>query len=423
VNFANVVLVAAVHWRRPDMEEQVADSTQEIKRLQRCINDLIGVLALPATWIGSEPSQIVGNLLDGLLNMLNLDLVYVRLGRSIGEPEFLRANSTWDVMPQLQEVGEMVRSWLGDSTQNWPALTRKTFRNREISMLPLQLGLQGEIGALVAGSERADFPQQTERLVLSVAASQAAIGLKEAHLLHDQRQLARELDQRVAERTSELTTTNEELREARMALQKACDEVQREAWLSRVVDRFPTLTWTMRPDGSAEFLSKKWHEFTGMSVDEARGWGWQPAFHPDDLPALMNKWMDMLAKGEPGEKEARLRRADGVYRWFLIRAEPFRDEAGTIVRWYGNSTDIEERKRAEEALAASEQNLRLIINTMPTLAWSALADGNVDFVNRRWLDSGAGSRMGLGSGFSSRRPRPLEQLLAVDDCGWATGRD
>jgi PAS domain S-box-containing protein len=370
------------------MGEQAQDLAQEIKRLQRCINDLISVLALPATWIGSEPSRIVGNLLDGLLNMLNLDFIYARLGLNGEALEFLRASSTWEeVMPQPREVGELVRSWLGDSPENWPDLTRKAFKGRDLSVLPLQLGLQGEIGALVAGSERIDFPEQTERLVLSVAASQAAISLKEAHLLHHQRQLAQELDQRVVQRTSDLNAANEELREARAALQNALDEIQRsQAYLGRVLDTIPTLTWTMLPDGSNEFLSKKWEEYTGLPVNESHGWAWQPAFHPDDLSALVGKWMDMLAKGEPGEQEARLRRFDGVYRWFLIRAEPFRDETGAIVRWYGNSTDIEDRKRAEEALAASERNLRLIINTMPALAWSAQADGNVDFVNQRWLD-------------------------------------
>jgi PAS domain S-box-containing protein len=364
------------------------DPAQEVKRLQRCINDLISVLALPATWIGSEPSQIVNNLLDGLLSMLNLDFIYVRLSHSSAESvEFLRASSTWEGMLQLQGVGETVRSWLGDSTQSWPELTRKTLKHRDISILPLQLGLQGEFGVLVAGSERIDFPQQSERLVLNVAASQAAISLKEAHLLHNQRQLAKELDERVVQRTSELTATNEELREARAALQKALDEIKRsEAWLGKVLDTIPILTWTMLPDGSNEFLSKKWEEYTGLPLNESHGWAWQPAFHPDDLSALVGKWRDMLAKGEPGEQEARLRRFDGVYRWFLIRASPLRDETGAIVRWYGTSTDIEDRKRAGEALVASEQNLRLTINTMPVLAWSAQADGSVDFLNQRWLD-------------------------------------
>jgi hypothetical protein len=101
------------------MQEKVEDAAQEVRRLQRCINDLISVLALPATWIGSEPSQIVDNLLDGLLNMLNLDFIYLRLGSSADETlEFLRAGSSWEAMPQPYEVGKVVRSWLGDSTQN-----------------------------------------------------------------------------------------------------------------------------------------------------------------------------------------------------------------------------------------------------------------------------------------------------------------
>src|SRR6185369_12116839 len=86
---------------------------------------------------------------------------------------------------------------------------------------------------------------------------------------------------------------------------------------------------------------------TGLSPEQSSGWGWQVALHPDDLPNLMEKWTKMLASGESDEVEARLRRRDGVYRWFLIRAEAFRDESGKIVRWYGTSTDIDDRKRAE----------------------------------------------------------------------------
>jgi PAS domain S-box-containing protein len=159
-----------------------------------------------------------------------------------------------------------------------------------------------------------------------------------------------------------------------------------EGKLQRVIDTIPTLAWCNLPDGPNEFLSKSWHAYTGLSPEEAHGWGWTVAFHPEDLPPLMEKWKKMLVSGESDEIEARLRRHDGVYRWFLIRAQAFRDDSGKIVRWYGTSTDIEDRKQAEEALAASEQNLRLIINTMPTLAWSAKNDGNVDFVNQRWLD-------------------------------------
>src|SRR5262249_49849843 len=119
------------------------------------------------------------------------------------------------------------------------------------------------------------------------------------------------------------------------ALRSALDEIQQsESKLRQVIDTIPALAWCNLPDGPNEFLNKGWHEYTGLSEEESHGWGWQTAFHPDDQPALMEKWTKMLTSGEPDEIEARLRRHDGVYRWFLIRAQPFRDEAGNIVRWY-----------------------------------------------------------------------------------------
>lgn len=371
------------------MEVQAEDPAQEVKRLQRCINDLVSLLALPAIWSGGDPSQVLHTLLDALVRMLSLDLVCVRLTDPVGGAllEIVRIAQSRGPMPTPHEVFESLSHSLEDNSRKWPPLLRSLMGEGDVSIVPLPLGVEGEFGVILAAAQRADFPQQTEALLLSVAANQAAIGIKEAHLLHHQRQLAKELDQRVVQRTSELTTTNEELHEARAALQKALDEVQRsEAKLRQVIDAIPTLAWCNLPDGPNEFLNKGWHEYTGLSPEESHGWGWQAAFHPDDLPPLMEKWGRMLVSGVPDEIEARLRRYDGVYRWFLIRAEPFRDETGTIVRWYGNSTDIEDRKRAEEALAVSERNLRLIINTMPALAWSARPDGSAEFLGQRWLN-------------------------------------
>jgi PAS domain S-box-containing protein len=170
--------------------------------------------------------------------------------------------------------------------------------------------------------------------------------------------------------------------------QKRAQEVLRasEGKLRRVIDTIPTLAWCNLADGPNEFLNQRWHAYTGLSPEESHGWGWQVAFHPEDLPPLMKTWQQLLISGESGEIEARLRRHDGAYRWFLIRVAPLRDEEGKIVRWYGTSTDIEDRKRAEDAVLANERNLGLIISTMPVLAWSARADGNVDFFNQRWLD-------------------------------------
>ena len=138
-----------------------------------------------------------------------------------------------------------------------------------------------------------------------------------------------------------------------------------EANLRRVIDTIPSLSWCNLPDGPNEFLSKGWHDYTGMSPEEAHGWGWSASFHPDDLPPLMTRWQELLVSGEPGEIEARIRRHDGEYRWFLIRVAPFRDETGAILRWYGTSTDIHDRKLADDALRASETSLRNVLDNIP----------------------------------------------------------
>jgi PAS domain S-box-containing protein len=131
-----------------------------------------------------------------------------------------------------------------------------------------------------------------------------------------------------------------------------------EGELRRVIDAIPTIAWCHLPDGTNEFFSKRWHEYTGLSEAESRGWGWAATYHPEDLPPLMERWRKLLASGEPGEIEARMRGKDGAYRWFLVRAEPLRDEAGNIKRWYGTKTDIDDRKRAEDAARRSEFYLR-----------------------------------------------------------------
>jgi PAS domain S-box-containing protein len=137
---------------------------------------------------------------------------------------------------------------------------------------------------------------------------------------------------------------------------KRVDEALRtnERDLNHIINTIPVLAWCNLPDGSNEFLNKPWHDYTGLPPEQAHGWGWQVAIHPDDLPKLLHKWFELLSAGEPGEIEARLRRFDGVYRWFLFRVNPLRDGSGSIVKWYGTNTDIDDRKRAEEALKRSE---------------------------------------------------------------------
>jgi PAS domain S-box-containing protein len=133
---------------------------------------------------------------------------------------------------------------------------------------------------------------------------------------------------------------------------------QAESEMRLAINTIPALAWRTEPDGSGEFLNQPWLDYTGLSLDQALGWGWTSAIHPDDVAALLDDWRAIRASGTRGEVEARLRRFDGEFRWFLFRAEPLRDEAGGIVKWYGTSIDIEERKRVEVALRKSEQRFR-----------------------------------------------------------------
>jgi PAS domain S-box-containing protein len=135
--------------------------------------------------------------------------------------------------------------------------------------------------------------------------------------------------------------------------------------LSRVVDMLPALVWTALPDGNVDFLNQRWCEYSGLSVDEAYGRGWQTAIHPEDLPELLQCWRSILASSEPGETEARLRRFDGEYRWFLFRTSPLADVSGQVAKWCGMNTDIEDRRRAEEILRAKERSFRSIVDGFP----------------------------------------------------------
>src|SRR2546421_5285104 len=193
--------------------EYTADEI-EIRRLQGCINDLISVLALPAMWGGKEAAQIVCTLLDVLVGMLRLDFAYVRLKDPAGgEPiEMVRLAQSRNPLARPQEIGQVLNQWLADDPRKRPPLVRNPVGDGDVAIVPLRLGLQDEIGVIIAGSQRADFPAPTERLLLSVAANQAAIGLQEARLLSEQKRVARELDLRVTQRTRELAAANEELK-------------------------------------------------------------------------------------------------------------------------------------------------------------------------------------------------------------------
>jgi len=171
------------------------------------------------------------------------------------------------------------------------------------------------------------------------------------------------------------------------ALERALDDLKNsEKKLRQVIDTIPTLAWSILPDGSNEFLNKRWHEYTGLSAAQSHGSGWQVAIHPEDRVLLLQKWQGLLASGEPGEMEARLRRYDGVFRWFLMRVEPLRDDTGKIVRWYGTCTDIETLKQTEAQLREDERELRRITDLIPQAIVVQDPSGTPIYANQATLD-------------------------------------
>ena len=154
--------------------------------------------------------------------------------------------------------------------------------------------------------------------------------------------------------------------------------------LRLMVDSIPALVTTMTPAGDTETVNEQLVAYTGQSREALKNW--PEKVHPEDRARIADRWRRSLETGNPYDAEERVRRADGLYRWFHTRGLPIRDREGHIVRWCLLLTDIEDRRQAEQALRASEHQLRLITETIPALVWRTTPDGEIDYVNRRVLD-------------------------------------
>ena len=196
-----------------------------------------------------------------------------------------------------------------------------------------------------------------------------------------------ELDARVDERTRQLREMNALLRSA-------------EASFSTVVDLVPDLLWRADGSGSASWFNQRWFAFTGQSAHEPLGMGWLKVVHPLDRTASRASWDIAIASGNAYQRQHRIRSADGSYRWFLVRAEPLRDERGRIVNWFATGTDIDDQRTAMEALQHSERRFRILIEGMPQLVWRAADGGKWTWSSPQWRDyTGQSEQDSLGSGW------------------------
>src|ERR1700739_3862524 len=328
----------------------------ELLRLRVTVGDLLALSIMPEAWVGREPPAIAADLADLLIGSLKLDFAFVRLGDPIGcqAVEVLRGDG-WKGFPEwLQQrfvrLGQVSRTEI---------VTNVGGVEKSCCGVVIPIGVNSERGLIAAACDRSGFPDQIDQQLLSVAANNAAIAFQNARLikelrtaqkaLREQEQELRkardELEIKVAERTSELRASERELRD--------------------VIDTIPALVWSALPDGSNTYVNKRFVEYTGSSPEQTAGSGWQALIHPDDLERHAGKWMEAVASGKPHESEVRSRRADGQYRWQLDRGAPLRDEHGNIVKSYGVTTDIEDRKQAEDKIREQEIELRQILDLTP----------------------------------------------------------
>ena len=156
--------------------------------------------------------------------------------------------------------------------------------------------------------------------------------------------------------------------------------------LRTLVEAIPAYVGTNLPDGSVDFISQSWLDYTGFSGEQGMGWGWGSAIHPEDFDRVLANWRAAVAAGTPIEHELRCRRSDGTYHWFLYRALPLRDDGGNVVKWYGTLTNVDALKETESALQMREHELLGIIETIPSMLWSASPTGEVTHISQRVLE-------------------------------------
>ena len=377
------------------------NTADEIGRLQRCINDLIGVLALPAIWSGSRPSQILGTLLDVLLATLRLDFAYARLSDSsdVQLIEVVRLADRPHPSVQAQEVGKALSHWLTGNQTASRLLVPIPVGEGQVSIASFSLGPQDDVSVLVAGSRRADFPTDIERLLLRVAANQAVIGFQEARRSGEQKRVAEALEQRVAERTRQLSAVNEELRrsEAYLAEAQRLSLTGSFGWNVSSGDLF----WS-----EETFRIFGYDRSTKPTVERV-----VQRVHPDDAAQVKQT----IERASLDEKDFihdyRLVMADGSVKHVHVVAHALSDESGAV-ELVGTVVDVTERKEAEAAL---QEKARLLDLTHDTIFVRGMNDV-ITYWNRGaeafygWTAAEAVGKATTHELLHTEFPAPLDQI-------------
>jgi PAS domain S-box-containing protein len=174
-----------------------------------------------------------------------------------------------------------------------------------------------------------------------------------------------------------------------------------------LANSIPQLAWTADGNGWIYWYNKRWHDYTGTTLEDMEGWGWQKVHHPEHVERVVERIKESFESGTPWEDTFPLRGADGNYRWFLSRAQPIRNEAGEVVRWFGTNTDVTKQIEDEAALQASERQFHTLADSIPQLVWMADAVGEIYWFNNHWHEY-------TGNSVSDTSSHDWQAILAPD---------
>lgn len=316
--------------------------------LRRTIADLATLSELPAAWASATIESMAQSMAEALIGMLGLEFVFVRAaGLAPGEViETARRPDGPLSAGKVKSLAKSIQPWLSDSTAKRPAMVHP-FTTGTVQTAFVRHGV-GDVGIIFAGAKRSDFPSERDRLILRVAANHIAVAFQRFRAVN--------------------------------ALKAS------EATFQGLADTAPMIIWVSNPDGAVTFHSAGWQRFTGQAPGASLGDGWLEAVHPSDRPTIQRAWKAANERRTDTTTEYRLRRADGEYRWVLDSASPRFGPRGEFLGYVGTAFDINDRRKAEEALEESQRQALMIAELVPQLIWICDAQGRPIYFNRRWYE-------------------------------------